>query len=336
MEMNTTTARIHGYCSRRLLPVIILACLITGTFISAWASDSLLIVREEGGGFTQVLDELHKELEGEFALEEFHCTRKSTARDLSPVLSDGRFKLVVLIDNKAIALFREFQITAKDQAVHVPSVSCCALYVDKAIAGLKNAAAISFEVPPVTSLVDLRSVVASPVSRVGVIYRAFNREFIDKNRAFCRDEKIEFVTVELPNKSIDFGYEVKKALKTLCKGEKIDALWLPNDNALLTPEILRDRWIPLVQKCNVPVVVGVDILVSPELDFGSFSVTPDLSAYALQVAQLIFELQENGWQVPADAIQPPLSVNKTLNLTQVRKKFGINDGALRSIDKILE
>ena len=129
---------------------------------------------------------------------------------------------------------------------------------------------------------------------------------------------------------------IKIALKELFKGEKIDALWIPNDNVLLEKDIIEDIWIPLLDKYKVPVAVGLEIFVRPELNFGTFAVLPDHFSLGNQVADMIFELKSNSWVFGEKNIEPPISVHKIINYSQAKERFGINDQSLENIDIILK
>jgi hypothetical protein len=83
-------------------------------------------------------------------------------------------------------------------------------------------------------------------------------------------------------------------------------------------------------------VVGVEVLVNPALDFGSFAVLPDHYALGSQAAGLLQEIQDAGWKVEDPRVDQPLSVVKILNAKQVRNRVGVKDDKLGEIDKVLE
>jgi hypothetical protein len=161
-------------------------------------------------------------------------------------------------------------------------------------------------------------------------------DFIQENRKYCEHEKIEILAHELPNNGIDYKSAVKKSLKKLVKKNKVDVLWVPNDNILLKPDILREVWLPCVKKNKVPLIVGAESLVNPKLNFGTFAVLPDHNALGSQTAELIFEAMENDWKFDEQKIVPPVSIYKIINLKQVEQSCKIKEKNLENVDKILK
>lgn len=87
-----------------------------------------------------------------------------------------------------------------------------------------------------------------------------------------RVEKLTFVRQELPNKPR--VQDLRAALVNLERA-RLDAIWLPNDNALLSPRFLANVWLPYVSRLGAPVVVAVPSLVNEHAEFGTFAAIPD-------------------------------------------------------------
>jgi len=217
----------------------------------------------------------------------------------------------------------------------VPSVSIMGIMIGQAIADLKNAAGITYEVPLVTSLVCLRAVLGAPMKKVGIIHREFLADFLNENRHYCTQEGIEILNAALPNKSDAFKSLIKDALKLLVD-RGIEALWIPNDNALLQPDIIQQVWIPAIRRNKIPVVAGVEVLVNPQLDFGTFAVLPDHVGLGNQAAGMIFDIMNNNWTVEKKKVDPPVAVYKIVNLRQAEKRFHVSGERLKSVDKRLK
>jgi hypothetical protein len=130
--------------------------------------------------------------------------------------------------------------------------------------------------------------------------------------------------------------EIKRALRRL--KQQVDAIWVLNDDRLLSPRLIADGWLPgLNERPWRSTIVGAASLVSPGSSFGTFAVLPDHTALGAQAASLMFDIADNDWTVPsADDTQLPLSTTTTVDLPQVLERFTLREGALTQVDRILE
>lgn len=299
-----------------------------------FSQDILLIVRPEGEAFKEVVTGIKEELEEEVTIAELIIDLKSTVITLSEKLKEVKPKLLVLMDNKSVNLYKKLQKGLPDSAVTIPSVACMAFFLDKTLEKVKNISGITYEIPVITSITNLCSILDIKVDKVGIIHRKFAREYIKKNKEYCRQEKIDLINIELSQKMIK-KTEIKKSLKKLFKNEGVDALFVLNDNALLKSDILRDVWIPLEKKYKVPVVVGVEILADPKINLATLAVLPDHVNLGSQVAEMIFNIVDNNWQIDEPQIDPPLSVIKVVNVKKAKKHYGVKEENLVTVDKLL-
>jgi putative ABC transport system substrate-binding protein len=130
---------------------------------------------------------------------------------------------------------------------------------------------------------------------------------------------------------------LREALHNLVKGNRIDAVWMLNDNALVQDEeFVDDGWRGELSEARLPLIVGVPNLVQPSSPLGTLAVVPDYEALGLQAANLLFELAENGWRVETHPVELPLSVKTVVDVRLVRANFGLRPDALKHIDKALE
>lgn len=321
---------------KHLFCLSIVFFVVPAFYISGFAKDNLLILRPEGNAFQDVIKGLSDELDEEFIIHQVTISDKTTKNVLTERISTTSFRLVVLMDNRSINLYKQWQKSKPDSMVIVPSISCMAVYLDETIEGIKEATGIYYEVPFVTSIINLREIFPVNIKKYGVVHRKFMREHIEKSKELCKREEIDLITFELPNKGFEYKYSLRKALKNLIKKENVNALIVPNDNALLKPELIRDVWIPLVNWYKKPVIVGVEVLVNPKIDFGVFAVLPDHINLGNQVAGRILEIKDNNWIMDNTNIDPPLSVIKVINLKKAKKIFGIDEKKCENIDKILQ
>jgi hypothetical protein len=299
--------------------------------ISIAGQDVVLTFRQEGKDF----EDVYRELQGEVELKEVGVEKTSPVSIIADAMKIYMPKVVILMDNSSIVLFRKYQQTLKEDDKIVPSIALMGVMVKAAIRDIKKASGISYEIPIVTSIVSLRSVLGIKMKKVGVVHREFLKGFMEENAAFCKKEGIKVVNIALPNKSRNYKSLLEKALKELMKQE-VDALWVPNDNAVLHPAIIKSVWIPCVRKYKIPIVVGVEVLVRPKLNFGTFAVLPDHVSLGIQAAEMVFDLMDNNWEINKSRVDPPLAVYKIINLQQAEKYFTVTEENLKSVDKILK
>jgi hypothetical protein len=210
------------------------------------------------------------------------------------------------------------------------------ILVGNAISGIENAEAISYEIPIVTSVINLRLLIGTPIRKVGIVHRELMKNLIEQNREACARENINIICRVIPNKAGSLSLPLKKAINELLTDEHVDALWIPNDNILISPAFLTEVWIPQVNKFKKPVIVGIEVLASPSLDFGMLAVIPDHNALGVQAASLIINAKENNWKVHTGNVDPSLSVYKILNLRKAQELYNIKKENCKNIDKILE
>lgn len=226
-------------------------------------------------------------------------------------LESVRPKCVVLIGNQAVRMYRALQ---KDNADAPPAVVAMSSFAKQLSGDLRNATGVAYEVPAVTSFVMLRRLSELSIQRVGVLYRPAFAGFIQAEAELAAMEKVHLVGRSLEG---EVGpRSIRLALRDLLRREKVDALWVLNDNALLDPKVIRDGWLPEARKSEVPIIVGVSSLVDPRLSFGSIAVVPDHAALGVQVANLLFELSDENWAVESRGIELPLSVEIVVDMTQ--------------------
>ncbi len=297
---------------------------------------NVLIVHSGERHFLLAIDGLRDELGNDFKIREISPKKEMTVQTLEREISSFAPHVIILLDNKAISLFCDYQQRFPEKGAAVPVIAMLAVNVEHAVKSLKNSLGIAFEVPIVTSIVHFRSVYNRPVRRVGVVYRDFMEEFIRDNEAICRRENVEIVPVRLPNEGVDFKKETQQALARLMDKEKVDVLWLSNDNALLSADIIQNVWLPMAASHDIPLIVSVASFIDPKLNFGTFAVLPDLTAMGHQAAEIVFTLKAQHWEAGQSRTIPPVSVYTIVDFEQITKKFGVPEEKLDTVDKTVK
>lgn len=316
----------------RVMIAVILSVLCLTSVVSA--KESLLIIRTEGEDFKQAVRGLREQAEESFHINEMVIDRKTSKSEIAGKMNTVSPKIVVLMDNISVSLYKKYQKELPASAAIVPSVSVMASFMDLAVRGLKNAAGIFYEVPLVTSMVNLRTVSSSmSFDKAGVVHRGFMEPSVRINREYCAKEHIKLVAYQISDKG-DIESELKNGLEGL--RENMDVLWVPNDNKIVNAKLLKSVWIPFARKFQKPIIVGVEVLVSPEFQFGTFGVIPDHIHLGAQAAGTVFEVRKNGWQVKGRKFEPPGSVYKIINYGQAERLFKVDKEKLLNVaDKIL-
>jgi ABC-type uncharacterized transport system substrate-binding protein len=338
MEIKNKKIKVRGEAGMisfyRLKVLIFLLVLNLPYFV--YGKDALLVIRQDGKDFQDALKGISDELRNDFDIFDKIITKKTEIAEIKKEIDLRQPQIIVLMDNSTIALFKKYQNSLPDSVPRIPSISLMGVLVQGAIEGLENATGISYEIPIVTSVVSLRAVLKISMKKIGVIHRQFLDDFMSHNRQFCKKEGIEIVNISLPNKSDNYKSALKDGLKNLIESKKVDVLWVPNDNAFLQPEIMKDIWIPTLKKYKIPIIVGVEVLVKPQLNFGTFAVLPDHISLGSQAAEMVYDIMDNDWNTNGRKVEPPLAVYKIINFPQVKSNFDINDDLLKSIDKIVK
>ncbi len=242
-------------------------------------------------------------------------------------------RAVVLMNNPTLRVYRRFQQTASDEQKKIPAVAVLTSFLRESSAGIQNITGVIYEVPLVTSLVNLRALLKQPVRRIGVIHRASFRGFIEEQRSLCLAEGFEIVAAEITGKQ---RREIRDAVDRLRETERVDAIWVLNDNALLDRDLILRGWLPALRRNSTPIVVNVKTLLSKKIDFGTFAVLPDHRALGTQTGQLISTLADRGWRVADQSFEYPLSVETVLDVEFARRHLEIEETALATVTELVE
>lgn len=294
---------------------------------------SILVCMPETRQTSEVWRGLSDELSQEFEL----VAVRTEGEDVSATIARGMTRYrpagLVLMNNPTVEGYRQLQARSHGTAFP-PAVIVMSSFLEGKPAQLRAATGISYEVPLITVVTNLRKLIATPIDRVGVVHRASLAGFVKRQAALAEREQTAVVSEEVsqaPNAS-----EIKRALRRL--KQRCDAIWVLNDDRLLTPRLLADGWLHgLNEPPWVPTIVGAASLVSPSQSFGTFAVLPDHTALGTQAANLMLDIADNDWVLPGSgATQLPLSTTTTVDLTQAKERFALRPSALAQVDKVLE
>ncbi|HEY6079956.1 MAG TPA: hypothetical protein VIW29_14180 [Polyangiaceae bacterium] len=296
-------------------------------------SKSILVCMPDTRQTSEVWRGLSDELASEYELVALRAEGSNVSATIAGGIKRYQPSGLVLMNNPTVDGYRRLQAQAKSTAFP-PSVIVMSSFLEGNQAKLRGATGISYEVPLITVVTNLRKLIATPIDRIGVVHRPSLAGFVRRQAALAGREQTAVVSEEVsqaPNSS-----EIKRALRRL--KQRCDAIWVLNDDRLLTPRLLADGWLHGLNEPRwVPTIVGAASLVSPSQSFGTFAVLPDHTALGGQAASLLLDIADNGWQLPGSgAAQLPLSTTTTVDLSQAKERFALRPSALAQVDKVLE
>ncbi|MET0794797.1 MAG: hypothetical protein ABW061_24975 [Polyangiaceae bacterium] len=300
---------------------------------SATAKETILVCMPETAQTREVWSGLKDELSKNYRLVAVKVESRADRSIIERAIELHRPSSIVLMNNPTVAAYRDYQ-HASGARSFAPVVIVMTSFLDAGRLQVSGATGISYEVPLITVVTNLRKLIDRPIDRIGVIHRPDLIGFVEHQAALAAREQIGVVREEVsasPNAS-----ELKRALRRL--KQRTGAVWVLNDDHLLSPKLISDAWLPgLNERPWSPTIVGAASLVSPMQSFGTFAVLPDHAALGAQAASIVFDIADNGWQLPSDvATQLPVSTTTTLDLAQVRERFSLRSDALRQVDRVLD
>jgi putative ABC transport system substrate-binding protein len=217
------------------------------------------------------------------------------------LIEEWRPVVVVLVDNPTAVLYRNWAANRKAPPAAILVMSA---FVEELQPTIPNSVAVAFESPAVTSLVAVRSLLERRINRVGVLYREHFGNFIERQRRQLAEERITLVSESLTMRPSPA--ELRRGLRRL-RREGVDALWVTNDNVLLSKGMLASVWLPFAERYPMPIVVGVPTLVGHQVHFGLYAAAPDIEALGVQTADLVIALSSRGYHADARQVLPPLA-----------------------------
>jgi len=320
---------------RWLLAVVLTACAPKSDVLETLATQPrsgapvVLVVRGPSESFGQVMTNISNEVAGELDFLELPMSKDLDEATLRQAIAQTAPGAVLLMDNPAVELYARYRTLEPDGP---PGIGVMSLFLEEAALTTPGLTGIPYEVPAVTSLVNLRRVIEAPVHRVGVVHRPRFADFVQRQAELASVEGFEIVPIELGERPQ--AAQLRRALGKL--RTQTDTLWVLNDNALLAPEMIGEVWLPFMKGNTAPVVVGIEPLVNTPTPFGTFAVLPDHDGLGLQTADLLFELYDAGWNVEEVPVQLPIAVTDVLHVGFARQHLRVREDQLDSVDRLVE
>lgn len=290
-------------------------------------ADNILLLYPSGDNFEEVATGIVQDIDGELGI--VHLKGPTLTSDaMMKAYEKYQPKVIVAMGNRTLKAYNTFQkgLVSKPALIIVAALDA-GKYVDY----FENSTAIAYEIPAITGLLTYRELSKGAIETFGIIGRQQYEPYLKKNIAYTQQEKFK-AKYQLLDKKPD----VKSLQRALKKLKGVDILWITNDTALLTAEMITGAWAPFVKANKIPVMVGAESLLSPELKLGSFGVFPDHLGLGAQTASRIFEIIDSDYSTEDMDIEQPIVVKQYLNtsLSTARgqdldeKQFSTLDGLL--------
>ncbi len=277
----------------------------------------------------EALAGLTKELGSDFRVLPRVIDNNSTPEDIAAAMADTTPSVVVLMNNPTLRLFRKFRDTAPPRAASVPAVALLSSFLKQSAGGIAGLSGVIYEVPLLTSLVNLRDLLDQPLTKVGVIHRPSFVDFVQEQRQLASAEGFEVIGIEVEG---DSTRALRNAVNELTK-KGVHALWVLNDNTLLSRLMLRRGWLPALRGNKAPVLVNVGSLLSRRVPFGTYGVLPDHEALGSQAANLVVSAAEGR---ATTTLEYPVSVQTILDAESARGVMNFRKDSLATVDRLVE
>ena len=130
--------------------------------------------------------------------------------------------------------------------------------------------------------------------------------------------------------------DLRDRLRELVDVEKVDALWVLDDEDLVQSDLIASTWLPALRNHAKPVVVNSPGLIDARAGFGMFAVLPDHLAIGVRAADKILDLKEEGWRVSQGDVASAVSVRKVLLLSLQKDHLALRAGIFGQMDQVIE
>lgn len=291
-------------------------------------SEDLLLLRPSEKNFETALEGMREELGGELSIYDFIIDKDTTLEHFENKFLEVKPKMVVLMEGKSVTLYKKFQQSKPEDTAFPPAFVLMTVYAKERIRELRNATGLQYEIQAVTSLYHLRVLLNQPLERVGVLYSSNLRLFFREQERLCANEKIDLIGVMIDEKSRKLDKVISRELRRLINQEKVDAIWILNDNTILKDVYLEWAWVPQLKRSKVPVVVSLERLLRP-LGVGHFAIVPDHLELGTQAARMILSISDEDWAVDGTRVRAPIGTFKKLDTSKVPKGIKLNSTILR-------
>ena len=287
---------------------ILIACcsIIFLTKVNISAIEQVLIVQSREDYFSTVTNKLESELSGSFNFVKLKKIRDTN--EIAEVIPNLSPKAIIIFEKHAksssLYWFREYLQSHSSKFSGTAFIFVKDYFLDKSEIFMDNATGISFLPPIVLGVEKLQEQSHKEIQSIGVIHSRSLRKMIIDNSASCILKGISLTMKPVPDRNDpSFSKVFTEALNNM-KKQRVDALWIVEDESLLQLQLVRDVWGPFLQKSGIPTIVNNEALLAAPWNIGTVCIIPDPQQLSSQIGKKIRELQRNNWIVYSPSIDP--------------------------------
>ncbi|MBF0297810.1 MAG: hypothetical protein HQK51_03775 [Oligoflexia bacterium] len=302
---------------------------------AAAAKMNTLMVTEHNKQFNEIASIIENELKSKYNVEKYFLDENAEYKSFEEKVKESKPAVLILINNPAVNLALKYN--EKNPAIN--GVALMGLNLRGLLKGQKNICGISFDIPIYTLVTQFAMLMEKNIKKVLV----YSRDSIFSPVTAINESRLKTSGVTLITKNVEkygknktdvekFLQEEKKKFNTI-KNE-FDVITILLDSAFLSPDFFKDFWIPLSNEAQVPLIAGVESLVSPQLNFAVFGITPNIADLGLQAVQMITAVI-NGEKAEDISVEEPLGGNKILNSKKAETlSLKFNQDKLEDVNKL--
>jgi hypothetical protein len=287
---------------------ILVACctIIFLVKVSIPAVEQVLIVQSREDYFSSVTNKLESELSGSFNFVKLKKVRDTN--EIAGVIPNLSPKAIIIFEKHAksssLYWFREYLQSHSSKFSNTAFIFVKDYFIDQSEVFMDNAAGISFLPPVILGVEKLQEQSHKEIQSIGIIHSRSLRKMIIDNSASCILQGISLTMKPVPDRNDpSFSKVFTEALNNM-KKQKVDALWIVEDESLLQLQLVRDVWGPFLEKSAIPTIVNNEALLAAPWNIGTVCIIPDPQQLSSQIGKKLRELQRNNWIVQSPSIDP--------------------------------
>jgi hypothetical protein len=165
---------------------------------------------------------------------------------------------------------------------------------------IANSAIVTCEIPLSIYIDKFKATISNTPKKIGMIYTPETYRLVQSYLT----NSTNFNTTIRPYAALasDIEGSINANLRNLIKIDNVDFLIVLDDPLLLTDQIVKNVWAPVLQKADIPIVVPARYYFDNEPKFGTMAIQTDYSIIGQQIAAKIIETKDNSWLVRSEVI----------------------------------
>ncbi|NRA40040.1 MAG: hypothetical protein HRU15_17990 [Planctomycetes bacterium] len=298
---------------------LLLVCCLCAVSLDA-ATHKVLLLRSDVVQFKEVAESIAVGLDTELELIEYILGPQEGYQDIAARIDAVNPQIIIALDNKILNHVEQYQ--KNKQELSAPVIGAMALDVSGRYAHMKNFCAIRFEVPGYVVVKGYMEMAEIELNEVLVIYRSsVSAQRIEQARRQLARENIHLRAIDIDTIAKSerrLKQYLQRDLPRLVKDEKVDAVWVMEDNGLINRTTL-GLWLELARTQRKPFLSGLDVFASNDMDFCTYVASPRRSELGGQISNIAASIVLDGLKVQKIGIEDNISYRHIFNLKHARR-----------------